>query len=122
MTNFEDAKKAVESLYGEIQGYKAISFVYDAFIDGGNFETGDNYVFIGDLYSNANNGNTNIIYVLTFGGKQITIVNANGGNDSHSTHSAFIAKDANNKPAIDLSACQQPESVNIFGWLFQINK
>jgi hypothetical protein len=124
MTNFDDAKRAVESLFGQIQGYKAISFAYDAFVDGGQFETGDNYVFVGRIYTSADHGNSNIIYVSLWNGKFLTINNSNGGNDNHLVFNDVIAKDnkITSRPAVDLSSCQQPEAVTIIGWQFQINK
>jgi hypothetical protein len=124
MTNFEDAKRAVESLFGQIQGYKAISFAYDSFIDNGSFETGDNYVFVGRVYTSAENGNFNYISISLWNGKVYLLAQVNGVNNNHLMYADVIAKDnkALNRPAVDLSSCQQPEAVTIIGWQFQINK
>jgi hypothetical protein len=124
MIQFEDAKRSVESLFGKTQGYKAISFTWDSFVDNGDFKTGDNYVFVGRIYTFSQPGNVNQIYISMWDSKLLFMCGTNGGNDNHLLYCDVIAKDSEItlRPAVDLSNCQQPECVTIIGWLFQINK
>lgn len=121
MITFTDAKLMVESLFGEIQGYKALSWNHTG--DNYNLVLGNNYIFVGEIYVTSFHGSDNIVSVGLWDNNICQVI-ANATGIGNSAIATVIGKDVkdNNDSFIDNSASQYPQAVIVTGWLFQVNK
>jgi hypothetical protein len=120
MIPFEDAKKAVESIYGPIKGYKLLS--YSRNDSTWYISIGSNYVFVGEVFVNTPAGGiTDLKY---------SIDNIFYGNIYHSLslqnsygYASFIGQDnVLLSGSLVTYSGDYGISANVLGWVFQIDK
>jgi hypothetical protein len=122
MVNFEDAKKQVQSLYGEIQGYSYLNWTPNIARDNGQLNIDNSYVFVGRIYIVTPPTYLNYAVINMYQDQQIEIiVNANITNSS-STYVDFIGMDKGPNPLVDTARSTWVRGIIVIGWLFQINK
>jgi hypothetical protein len=121
---FEDAKRQVESLFGSIRGYKLCLKTFSTSSE--LFPIGDNYVFVGVLNNLGESSNTYSQFIVgDVNGEPMQIYWTYPGNTSNMSTIEFIGKDiniGNGITLVDNTTNPSPNAVQIYGWVFQIDK
>ena len=121
MIGFEDAKKAVESIYGTTQGFKLLTWS-NVDTNSTSLSIGDNYVFFGDIYVNSEfDVGTSVIYAVN--GNAYGTIGLNNNVSNSFVKLTIMETDSNViGDKLIIVASQATGNVYVIGWLFQINK
>jgi hypothetical protein len=120
MIRYEDAKQAIESIFGETQGAKVLSWVPGGGVNN-SLRLDDNYVFIGEIYYHTPTGYSNSLSIGTIDDRYLSIEHANLTGEYYQT--SIVGR--NNKTIGDYfingAGLNWERGLNIIGWQFQIN-